>query len=50
MFCDASPGPVKYALARVRPEMSDEVRLPITAPSGAAKATVDRALEIAGLI
>jgi 4-hydroxy-tetrahydrodipicolinate synthase len=50
MFCDASPGPVKYALSRVRPDMPVEVRLPITWPSNAARATVDRALEIAGLV
>ncbi|MET0241088.1 MAG: 4-hydroxy-tetrahydrodipicolinate synthase [Sphingobium sp.] len=50
MFCDTSPGPVKYALSRVRPDMPDEVRLPITPPSGAARTTIDRALEIAGLV
>jgi 4-hydroxy-tetrahydrodipicolinate synthase len=50
MFCDASPGPVKYALSRVRPDIPVDVRLPITWPSGAARATVDRALEIAGLV
>ncbi|MET0136867.1 MAG: 4-hydroxy-tetrahydrodipicolinate synthase [Sphingobium sp.] len=50
MFCDTSPGPVKYALSRVRPDMPDEVRLPITRPSGPARATIDRALEIAGLV
>lgn len=50
MFCDSSPGPVKYALSRVHGSMSSEVRLPITAPSGAARATIDRALEIAGLV
>jgi len=50
MFCDASPGPVKYALSRVRPDIPTDVRLPITWPSGAARATVDRALEIAGLV
>ncbi|HEX7858594.1 MAG TPA: 4-hydroxy-tetrahydrodipicolinate synthase [Sphingobium sp.] len=50
MFSDTSPGPVKYALSRVRPDMPDEVRLPITPPSGAARATIDRALEIAGLV
>lgn len=49
MFCDASPGPAKYALSRVRPDMPTEVRLPITWPSGSARATIDRALEIAGL-
>ncbi|HWJ71382.1 MAG TPA: 4-hydroxy-tetrahydrodipicolinate synthase [Sphingobium sp.] len=50
LFTDASPGPVKYALSRVRPEMPVELRLPITWPSGASRATVDRALEIAGLV
>ncbi len=50
MFCDSSPGPVKYALSRLRNDMPTEVRLPITWPSGAARATVDRALEIAGLV
>ncbi len=50
MFCDASPGPVKYALSRVRPDIPVDVRLPVTWPSGAARATVDRALEIAGLV
>ena len=49
MFSDCSPGPVKYALNRVRPDMPDEVRLPITLPSEASRAAVDRALEIAGL-
>jgi len=50
LFTDSSPGPVKYALSRVRPDMPCEVRLPITWPSGASRATVDRALEIAGLV
>jgi 4-hydroxy-tetrahydrodipicolinate synthase len=50
MFCDSSPGPVKYALSRLRNDMPTEVRLPITWPSGAARATVDRAMEIAGLV
>jgi 4-hydroxy-tetrahydrodipicolinate synthase len=50
LFTDSSPGPVKYALSRVRPDMPSELRLPITWPSGASRATVDRALEIAGLV
>jgi len=50
MFCDSSPGPVKYALARVREGFPDEVRLPITPPSSAARTIIDRALEIASLI
>lgn len=50
LFTDSSPGPIKYALSRVRPDMPVELRLPITWPSGASRATVDRALEIAGLV
>jgi len=50
MFSDSSPGPVKYALSRLRGDLSAETRLPITPPSGASRATVDRALEIAGLV
>ena len=50
MFTDASPGPVKYALNRVRPEMSTDLRLPMTPPSDAARAAVDAALAHAGLI
>ncbi|MBO9575558.1 MAG: 4-hydroxy-tetrahydrodipicolinate synthase [Sphingobium sp.] len=50
LFTDSSPGPIKYALSRVRNDMGTEVRLPITWPSSASRATVDRALEIAGLV
>ena len=50
LFSDSSPGPVKYALSRVRPEMPGDVRLPITWPSASSQAAVDRALEIAGLV
>ena len=49
LFSDASPGPAKYALARVRPDMPADLRLPMTPPSGAARAAVDAALEWAGL-
>lgn len=49
LFTDASPGPVKYALSRVRPGFPAVVRLPIVECSDAAKAAVDRALAIAGL-
>ena len=49
LFSDASPGPVKYALARVRPDLSDEVRLPMTPPSDASRRAVDAALAHAGL-
>ncbi|GAA4776272.1 4-hydroxy-tetrahydrodipicolinate synthase [Stakelama sediminis] len=50
LFADASPGPVKYALGRVRPGFPTELRLPMTPASDAARAIVDAALEHAGLI
>lgn len=50
MFTDASPGPVKYALSRVRRDFPTELRLPMTAPSDESKAAVDAALAHAGLI
>jgi 4-hydroxy-tetrahydrodipicolinate synthase len=50
LFSDASPGPVKYALSRVRPGFSAELRAPMTEPSAASKAKVDDALTHAGLI
>ena len=50
MFEDASPGPVKYALSRVFPDISDELRLPMVPCNEAARKAVDAALEHAGLI
>lgn len=50
LFADASPGPVKYALSRVRPGMPLALRLPMTEPSAAARAAVDAALAQAGLV
>jgi 4-hydroxy-tetrahydrodipicolinate synthase len=50
MFTDASPGPVKYALGRVRPGFPGELRLPMTEASEASRAVVDAALAHAGLI
>jgi 4-hydroxy-tetrahydrodipicolinate synthase len=50
LFSDASPGPVKYALSRVRPGFPAELRAPMTEPSQASKRAVDSALEHAGLI
>jgi 4-hydroxy-tetrahydrodipicolinate synthase len=50
LFTDASPGPVKYALGRVRPDFASELRLPMTPPSEASRRAVDAALEHAGLI
>src|SRR5918993_188496 len=50
LFSDASPGPTKYALTRVRPGYPAELRLPLTEPSDASKRAVDQALEHAGLL
>ena len=50
LFSDASPGPAKYALSRVRPGFPTELRLPLTEPSDASKRAVDAALEHAGLV
>ena len=48
LFTDASPGPVKYALSKVR-AFPTELRPPMTEPSTASKAAVDAALAHAGL-
>lgn len=50
LFTDASPGPVKYALSRVRPGFPTELRLPLVEASETSKRAVDAALEHAGLI
>ena len=50
LFSDASPGPVKYAVNRVRPDFPAELRLPMTPPSEASRRAVDAALEHAGLV
>ncbi|HEU4969756.1 4-hydroxy-tetrahydrodipicolinate synthase [Sphingomonas sp.] len=50
LFSDASPGPAKYALNKLRPEWSAELRLPMTPPSDASRRAVDAALAHAGLI
>jgi 4-hydroxy-tetrahydrodipicolinate synthase len=50
LFSDASPGPTKYALTRVRAGFPMELRLPLTEPSDASRRAVDLALEHAGLI
>jgi 4-hydroxy-tetrahydrodipicolinate synthase len=49
LFSDASPGPAKYALSRVKKDFPTELRLPLTAPSEASKQAVDAALSHAGL-
>jgi 4-hydroxy-tetrahydrodipicolinate synthase len=50
LFSDASPGPTKYALSRVRPGFPTGLRLPMTPPSEASRRAVDAALEHAGLL
>jgi 4-hydroxy-tetrahydrodipicolinate synthase len=49
LFSDASPGPVKYALSRVRPSFPAELRLPMTDASEVSRRAVDAALEHAGI-
>ena len=50
LFSDASPGPVKYALNRVRPDLPADLRLPMTPPSETSRRAVDAALDHAGLL
>jgi 4-hydroxy-tetrahydrodipicolinate synthase len=50
LFTDASPAPIKYAMARVIKDFPEEVRLPLVRASEASRKAVDAALEIAGLI
>lgn len=50
MFTDASPGPVKYTMSKVRPGFPTTLRLPMTWPSEASQRAVDAALAGAGLI
>jgi 4-hydroxy-tetrahydrodipicolinate synthase len=50
MFADASPAPCKYALSRLHDWFDAEVRLPIVAVHGVARAEVDSALGKAGLL
>lgn len=49
LFADASPGPVKYAMSKVRPGFPVGLRLPMTWPSVAAQRAVDAGLASAGL-
>ncbi len=49
LFSDASPGPVKYALSRVRAGFPAELRPPMTQPSAESCRAVDEALAHAGL-
>jgi 4-hydroxy-tetrahydrodipicolinate synthase len=49
LFTDASPGPAKYALNKLRPDFPATLRLPMTPPSEASRRAVDEALAHAGL-
>ncbi len=49
LFSDASPGPVKYAIGRVRDDFPTEIRMPMTQASEASRRAVDAALEHAGI-
>ena len=50
LFTDASPGPIKYALSRVRKDFPQALRLPMTWPGEASQRAVDAALAHAGLL
>lgn len=49
LFSDASPGPTKYALSRIRADFPIDLRLPMTPPSEASRRAVDAALDHAGI-
>lgn len=49
LFCESSPGPVKYA-AKLLGKCSDEVRLPMCETADSSKAQVEDALRSVGLI
>lgn len=48
LFTDASPGPVKYAMTKIRDGFPARLRLPMTWPSEASRAAVDEGLASAG--
>jgi 4-hydroxy-tetrahydrodipicolinate synthase len=50
LFTDASPAPVKYALAKLHDWLGEEVRLPLVASSAESRKAVDAGLEQAGLV
>ncbi len=49
LFTDASPGPIKYAVNRLRPDFPKYLRLPMTEPGEASRNAVDQGLKQAGL-
>ena len=50
LFTDASPAPVKYAMAKVLGWIGEEVRLPLVTASAECRKAVDVALAHAGLV
>jgi 4-hydroxy-tetrahydrodipicolinate synthase len=50
LFSDASPGPAKYGVNKLRPDFPTDLRLPMTPPSEASRKAVDSALAHAGLL
>ncbi len=50
LFTDASPGPVKYAMAKVLGWIGEEVRLPLVACGAESRRAVDAGLAHAGLV
>ena len=50
LFTDASPGPIKYAISRVRTDFPKALRLPMTWPGEASRRAVDAGLARAGLV
>lgn len=49
MFTDASPGPVKYALGKLKPDWPLALRLPMTEAGEPSRHAVDAAMAAAGL-
>lgn len=50
LFSDASPGPAKYALSRLQPDIPSELRLPMTPAGENSRHAIDMALSHAKLI
>lgn len=49
LFTDCSPGPIKYAMAKVLGWIGEELRLPLVKCSAEARSAVDAGLKAAGL-
>ncbi|MFZ5609335.1 MAG: 4-hydroxy-tetrahydrodipicolinate synthase [Pseudomonadota bacterium] len=49
LFCEPSPGPIKYAMHRLG-LCAPDVRLPLVAPTDKARALIDAAMKHAGLV